>query len=273
VHRESLDPAALGLAVRRDSADVSATTPAADLLVARPGGLAEWCGDRLQALAPWAAAVIVAVVGWIAVAATIIAIGILLVEVLVPGAVGSWDISVVRTFVEHRTDPLTDASWVGSGFAETLTVVTAGVVLTGVLLVKRAWALVGVVVLGLVMEITVYMAVTAVVHRQRPFVEQLEQRRQGASFPSGHTAAAVVLYSSIAIVATVLATSARPLTTRVAWAAVVVVPVVVALSRIYRGMHHPTDAIAGFLMGAGCVVVALLAVRTAGVVAEHRSQR
>jgi membrane-associated phospholipid phosphatase len=117
------------------------------------------------------------------------------------------------------------------------------------------------------------MAVTAVVHRQRPFVEQLEQRRQGASFPSGHTAAAVVLYSSIAIVATVLATSARPLTTRVAWAAVVVVPVVVALSRIYRGMHHPTDAIAGFLMGAGCVVVALLAVRTAGVVAEHRSQR
>jgi len=54
---------------------------------------------------------------------------------------------------------------------------------------------------------------------------------------------------------------------------VVVVPIVVALSRIYRGMHHPTDAIAGFLMGAGCVVVALLAVRTTGVVAARRSTR
>jgi hypothetical protein len=61
---------------------------------------------------------------------------------------------------DHRTGPLTVASWVGTWFAETLTVVTAGLALTVFLLVKRAWALVGVVVLALVMEITVYLAVT-----------------------------------------------------------------------------------------------------------------
>ena len=270
LHRESLDPAALGTAVRRDPADVTATTPAEDLLVARPGGLAEWCGGRLHALPPWAAALIVAVAGWAVLAGVMIGIGELLVQFLVPGRLGEWDGRVVADFMNHRTAPLTDLSAVGSGLAETLTVVTAGLVLTVVLLVKRAWQLLGLVVLCLVTEITVYLAVTAVVHRQRPLVEQLERLWPGASFPSGHTAAAVALYFSIAAVVTVYASGT--LTRRLAWGAVVLVPVIVALSRIYRGMHHPTDAVAGLIMGIGCVGVALLAVRTAGVVAEHRSR-
>ena len=35
----------------------------------------------------------------------------------------------------------------------------------------------------------------------------------------------------------------------------------VGLSRIYRGDHHPTDAIAGLVLGAGALWVAVLAVR------------
>ena len=261
VQRESLEPAARRLPVRR-APNETARTPAGDLLVARPGGLAEWCGDRLQTLAPWTAALIVAVVGWVALAAVMIGIGALLVHVLVPGGFVDWDGRVVQTFVDGRTQWLTDASTVGSGLAETLTVVTVGAALSVVLLMKRAWPLLGFVVLSLVTEITVYMAVTAVIHRQRPILSQLERLREGASFPSGHTAAAVVLYFSIAAVVTYFASST--LTRRFAWAAVVVVPAIVAFSRIYRGMHNPTDAIAGLIMGIGCVCVALLAVRTAG---------
>ena len=163
---------------------------------------------------------------------------------------------------KRETSPLTDASAVGSGLAETLVVITAGLVLSAILLAKRAWQLLGLVVLSLVIEVTVYAAVTAVIHRQRPIVEQLEQRRQGASFPSGHTAAAFVLYFSIAAVVAVYAS--RTVWRRVAWVAVVLVPVIVAVSRIYRGMHNPTDAVAGLIMGIGSVVVALTAVRAAG---------
>jgi undecaprenyl-diphosphatase len=256
----------LPVAIRADEG--SATEPRRDLLVARPAGLAERCGERLQARSPVVAALIVAVVGWVALAALMIAIGALVVEVLVPGAVGDWDGRVVQSFVDGRTQWLTDASAVGSGLADTLTVVSVGTALALVLLVKRAWPLVGLVVLSLVVEITVYLAVTAVIHRQRPIVEQLEQLRQGASFPSGHTAAAFALYCSIAIVTAVCVSSA--LVRTVAWVAVGVVPVIVAVSRIYRGMHNPTDAAAGLVMGIGCVVVALLAVRTAGVVADRR---
>ena len=268
LRRSSLDRVAFTVPVKVDAGDGATTGPQRDLLEARPGGFAEWCGDRLHRFPPLVAALIVALIGWVVVAASIIGLGVLLVEVLLPGRLGSWDLSVVNRFVGERTDPLTDASWVGSGFAETVVVVTAGLALTGFLLVKRAWPAAGLVVLSLVLEITAYAAVTTFVHRQRPFVEQLEQRRQGASYPSGHTAAAVVLYVLIAIVVTLYVKN--PVARRVAWAAVVLVPIVVALSRIYRGMHHPTDAVAGVLMGTGCVVVALLAVRTASAVAADR---
>ena len=36
---------------------------------------------------------------------------------------------------------------------------------------------------------------------------------------------------------------------------------VVALSRMYRGMHHPIDALGGLLLGLGCLAVALIAPR------------
>jgi membrane-associated phospholipid phosphatase len=48
---------------------------------------------------------------------------------------------------------------------------------------------------------------------------------------------------------------------------------IVAFSRMDRGMHHPIDAAAGALVGAASIVVALLAVRTAGQVAERRRGR
>ena len=271
VHSEQLDGVgrrASAEDTRVEHGNASRTSSQTNLLVARPGGIAEWCGDRLRACSPVVAALIVAVIGWIIVTASIIGLGGLLVHVLLHSALGSWDYDVVRSLAGDRTGPLTDASWIGSGLAETVTVVTVGLALTAFLLVKRAWPVAALVVLSLVLEITMYFAVTTAVHRQRPFVVQLERRREGASFPSGHTAAAVVLYFVIAVVVTMYVSNAR--TRRIVWAAVAIVPVVVALSRIYRGMHHPTDALAGALMGAGCVMVALLAVRTAGVVAGHR---
>jgi undecaprenyl-diphosphatase len=48
----------------------------------------------------------------------------------------------------------------------------------------------------------------------------------------------------------------------------IALPIFVALSRLYRGMHHPTDVI-GSVMGAlGCLAFAFLATRTGVAVAE-----
>jgi undecaprenyl-diphosphatase len=38
-------------------------------------------------------------------------------------------------------------------------------------------------------------------------------------------------------------------------------PLFVAASRLYRGMHHPTDVLASFILAAAWISVAYLAVR------------
>jgi undecaprenyl-diphosphatase len=57
-----------------------------------------------------------------------------------------------------------------------------------------------------------------------------------------------------------------------AWMIALLLPVFVAFSRLYRGMHHPLDVGAGALMGIGAVVVLLFACRAAGVAAPARAQ-
>ena len=68
-----------------------------------------------------------------------------------------------------------------------------------------------------------------------------------SSYPSGHTGAAVCLYGGIAILLLWLY-GARP-GVKLAAAALWCVPVAVALSRVYRGMHYPSDVLAGALLG------------------------
>jgi undecaprenyl-diphosphatase len=57
-----------------------------------------------------------------------------------------------------------------------------------------------------------------------------------------------------------------------AYAAGVALPLFVAASRMYRGMHNPTDALAGLIMGCLAVALALFVARVVGVVAENRDR-
>src|SRR5207244_892809 len=88
---------------------------------------------------------------------------------------------------------------------------------------------------------------TATVARARPVVPHLDAAPPTSSFPSGHTGAAVALYCCIAIIVL------RNMRQRWLAASIAVlcfvIPVVVGLSRIYRGMHFATDVIAGAIAG------------------------
>ena len=107
---------------------------------------------------------------------------------------------------------------------------------------------------GLGLEIAVYVSVTGLVGRPRPEVDPLDPVAVTSSFPSGHVAAAIALYGGWAVVINRLARTCWPV--RVMTVLAVVVPQAVAFSRIYRGQHHPTDVVAGAVLGVACLVVA-----------------
>ena len=58
---------------------------------------------------------------------------------------------------------------------------------------------------------------------------------------------------------------------RIAIDVVLAIPPFVALARIYRGMHHPTDALAGVPIGIAAILVVLFACRVARAAVERRA--
>ena len=87
---------------------------------------------------------------------------------------------------------------------------------------------------------------TLAIDRERPAVKHMDESPPTSSFPSGHTSAAVALYVGLAVV---LATLAHRTWLKALCWLLILVPVAVALSRLYRGMHHPSDVSASFLNG------------------------
>ncbi|MFD0521077.1 phosphatase PAP2 family protein [Paractinoplanes durhamensis] len=97
--------------------------------------------------------------------------------------------------------------------------------------------------------------------RRRPAaagVEQLDGQMPTSSFPSGHIAATMCLWITIAII--VLA-RVRHWWRWVFVALAVIMPLGVALSRMYRGMHHPTDVAGAALLTACWLSVLWFTVR------------
>lgn len=93
--------------------------------------------------------------------------------------------------------------------------------------------------------------VKIIVDRERPDIAQLVGW-SGASFPSGHSAAAAAGWAAIAFVLT--RTSPRPVRV-IAAASAVLVAVAVAASRVLLGVHWLTDVAAGLAVGWGCFVL------------------
>ena len=94
-------------------------------------------------------------------------------------------------------------------------------------------------------------------HRARPDVSWALAEEHSFSFPSGHSIVAVVLYGSLVYLGFPLL--------RQMWQRVVVSVVAVGmiagigLSRIYLGVHYPSDVAAGYLVGCAWLTTVMVA--------------
>lgn len=249
------------LRAKRQAMLGSAVSDFSPVLEPTPGGLAERLGERSPTRRPILAGAAITFVGYLVMTALLLGLGLIITKLLVDGPVQSWDDSVERWFVTQRTTALNSASSVGSALGATFTVIGIAVAVSIVLALVRHWRQLGFLVAGLTVEASVALTTSILVNRPRPDVVRLDAAPPTASFPSGHTAAAVVLYVSLALL---LTSSVRSAAVRaLAWVLAIAVPIFVGASRLYRGMHQPTDVMGSVVLGVGSLLFALLAVRAA----------
>jgi len=190
-----------------------------------------------------AAAVLVA---WVLILGVVVGFG----ELVVKYSHNKWlgDTAIPRWFAAHRTPA-------GNHWSDVISVccATTGILVVAVaacllfLLFIRRWR--PVIFLAVVMfgELAAFLAAAAVVKRPRPYVPHLDHHLPTSAYPSGHTAATCCLYIAIAIV---VIGHARGWWRWLFLIPAIVMPVAIALSRMYRGEHHPTDILGSVIFAA-----------------------
>lgn len=210
------------------------------------------------------------VAGYAVLTLALLGVGWLLVHPL-SSSVGRWDDHVNAWFADHRNGFWNGITSFATRFLNTLPVIAIAVIAVLLLSARHRLREAAFLAVALVIEITVFLSVTFVVARPRPHVVRLDSTPATDSFPSGHTAAATVLFAGLAVIVT-CCTRSRALR-RLAFLLAALIAFLVGFARVYRGMHHPTDVLFGMLYGIGCLVVSALAVRAASTAVEARRER
>jgi membrane-associated phospholipid phosphatase len=236
------------------------------ILDPREGGPSERLGALFGGGHPVVVFFVVMFGGLAAIAALSIGLGVLVTHVIETGSIGAADERFNVWLAAHRTPTRTDASLIGS-------IIAGGVVLpivAGVLALAAAgvrhWRLAAFFVFALAVESATYRLTTLAVHSHRPRVHRLESLPVNASYPSGHTAAAIAVYCGLALLIT--SRFRNDWFRMVAWLLAVATVAFVAMARMYRGMHHPLDVAGGVVVGIAALCVLVLACRSAGAAAE-----
>ena len=127
------------------------------------------------------------------------------------------------------------------------------------------WVLIGPWIHGLAGALTIGLAsvgvevVKAAIGRARPGVIEPVIVERGFSFPSGHATLSMVAYGVLAVL---LIRSRLPRGIRIAIVVgLAVVVILVGISRIWLGVHYPSDVIGGWTAGAVVVLAFALVTR------------
>lgn len=171
------------------------------------------------------------------------------------------ELEFVREIAAQRTSAATTAArlltWAGSAWVLVPLALCACVVFLRAGLRREAVL----VALSLGGAIIISDVVKPLVDRPRPPVVHL-QAVTGGSFPSGHTIQASAFWFSLVLA--LRSAGVCRLALGLSAVAAFLLVLAVALSRVYLGVHYPSDVIAGLFLGTGWVALVYRCVETPG---------
>lgn len=191
--------------------------------------------------------------GFAAVLVCAVGLGELLSLAERPGGATSVDASITSWIIAHRTPALTTVAKALSTLGSQRVLTPLVVIAVLVVLLRRAWALAGLLLVAWGGAIVLYSLTKQVVGRHRPPTDIWLTAAAGKSFPSGHAVQSLATYVVVAWVAGVALRRARA----PALAAAAVLAASVGWSRVYLGVHWATDVAAGWLIGGAWVAIAI----------------
>ncbi len=178
--------------------------------------------------------------------------------------VGEGDTQRVDAAIIHFVDQHRGPRWLeetardltGLGGVAVLTLVSLAVL--GYLLMSRKFAATWLVIAAILGAMVIGMSLKAFTHRQRPSIEH-RSYVYTSSFPSGHSMMSATTYLTLGIL---LAGLERHRAIKVYFLAVaLLLSGLVGISRVYMGVHWPTDVLAGWSAGMAWALVCWLAAR------------
>ncbi|WP_440104619.1 phosphatase PAP2 family protein [Streptosporangium sp. H16] len=201
-----------------------------------------------------------------------IGVGLLITKVLQKTTLIANDQGVNAQLAGDRTAYWSSITDVVSSMSDT-PVIIAGTALLAIVfrLAFKRWNESIFLALAVFSQSAIFLLATVFAERKRPAVQHLDPAPPTSSFPSGHTSAAVAFYCGIALVLTIH-THRYKILNVLWWVVGLGIPLGIAYSRMYRGMHHLSDVSWGFLLGVVCIAVAANALLFRSVIQEKKKK-
>jgi len=194
-----------------------------------------------------------------------------LAENVLAGGTQAFDVAILQWLHGHQSKPLTalmvEMTYLGTG---TVVIVVVGVAALFLWHTEHKHsarlllaATIGNIILNGVLKL--------VYHRARPSVFEWQTSAVSSSFPSGHAMSATVVYGTVAYLLMRLQKHrwAKILTL----GAAVSLILLICLTRLYLGVHYPSDVMGGIIVGLGWASFCMATLEASLVLARRRAPR
>jgi undecaprenyl-diphosphatase len=184
------------------------------------------------------------------------------------GSTQAFDVAVLEWLGAHRTPVVDEAmleiTFLGTGLVVLVIVGVAALFLYLTQHRYSAWLLLASTAGGIILNNVLKLGFA----RPRPTVLEWQAHAMSSSFPSGHAMSAAVVYGTVAYLAARLQKHRASRVATMLVAAILIF--LICLSRLYLGVHYPSDVIAGVCVGLAWAAFCMATFEASLVLARRR---